>query len=51
MAYRGCGRSNRRGSGKLGARMRYKTEREDRGDRDSVLTSVGDEREVPDFGW
>jgi hypothetical protein len=29
--------------------MRCKTEREDRGDRDSVLTSVGDEREVAGF--
>jgi hypothetical protein len=40
----------------LGARMRCKTEREDRGDRDGVLTSVGDKREVAGFrmvtdGW
>jgi hypothetical protein len=48
-AYRGCGRSNRWGSGQLGARMRCKTEREDRGDRDGVLTSVGDKREVAGF--
>jgi hypothetical protein len=48
-AYRGCGCSNRRGSGQLGAQIRCKTKREDRGDRDGVLTSVGDEREVAGF--
>jgi hypothetical protein len=31
VAYRGCGHSNRRGSGQLGARMRCKTERGDWG--------------------
>jgi hypothetical protein len=43
------GVSNRRGSRQLGVWGRCKTERGDRGDRDDVLTSVGDGREQPDF--
>jgi hypothetical protein len=44
------GASNPRASEQLGAWVRCKTERGDRGDRDDVLTSGGDGREWPDFG-
>jgi hypothetical protein len=41
------GASNLQGSGRVGARVRCKTERGDRGDRKGVLTCEGEERERP----
>jgi hypothetical protein len=41
------GASNLQGSGRVGARIRCKTERGDRGDRKGVLTCEGEERERP----
>jgi hypothetical protein len=50
MADRISGFFNCQGSGQLGARVKCKMERRDRGDRDGVLTSVENGWERPDFG-